>query len=98
MRGKELGHVNVVAALDASAQPLGVADHNVEAGALRRKLREGLGLEIRPRRGLDDHFHTAFLGVHVGEFLKLVGRIPLGPEDGERLRLQGAGEYQRQQR
>ena len=65
----------------AGAEPLRVADNHVVGVAVRVELREGLGLEVRPRRRLHGDCHAGLGRVVVDKFLQVVGRIPFSPED-----------------
>ena len=72
-----------MAAGRAGAEPLRVADDKVVGIAMGVELGERLGLEIGPRRRLDGNLDAGFLFILVAEFLQIIGRIPLRPEDGE---------------
>src|SRR6185436_18976094 len=66
--------------------PLRVADHHVVGVAARREFAEGLGLEIRPWRGFNLDCYTALFFVVLDQFLQVIRRIPLCPQDRQRLR------------
>jgi hypothetical protein len=75
-----------------SAEELAVADDEVIGRTLSVELGEQLGLEIGPRNGFDRDGHAGLGLVFVDEFLQVVGRIPLGPQDGQLLsQHRGAG-------
>ena len=83
---EEVGQFDVVAPGRTGAEPLRIAHHHVVGIAAGRELTEGLGLEIRPWRGFDLDRNTTLLFVVLDQFLQVVRRIPLRPQDGQRLR------------
>ena len=79
--GEELGHVDVVALGDSLADPLGIADDHVEAGAARGPFSGDLVVVGAPGFLHDVDLDAGFLFVQVADFLQVVGRIPLRPLD-----------------
>src|SRR6267142_4054053 len=91
---EEIGELHVVTPGGTRAQPLGIADHQIVGIALGGEFAERLGLEIGPWRGFDLDRYAGLLFVVLDQFLQVVRRVPLGPEDGQffRCRRRTAGQ------
>jgi hypothetical protein len=83
---EEVRQVDIVACGRACTQPLRVADNQIVSVALGGELAERLGLEIGPRCGFHGNLRASLFLVVLDEFLQVIRRVPLRPENGQTFR------------
>ncbi len=80
---EEIGQLNIVTLGDALTNPLAVADDHIEGVALGCPFGRNTVIEGAPWLFHNVDFDAGLFFIHVADFLQVLGRIPLGPQDGQ---------------